>query len=217
MNRTDQVAFFMATALLFCLESRAQVIVPWALRGTIDTDGDSSPNLVDNAPGVANNQADGDGDQIGDVIDPTPLISNPVLGTLVVGIPPVPSILAGSSAVIPYTPFNSPPTLVIPPGDYGYIDLDLGGDSVFDATYFGPLSAAIDQIVIPPSLFTSPLWNLNTPGTYTFHAMAFAPGVSVSGVGVSISSVEVLPVPEPAGVAMLAAGVAVAVPRLRRR
>src|SRR4051812_13003270 len=55
-------------------------LAPWASRNSVDTDGDGSPDLVDNAPGVANDQADNDADGIGNVIDPTPNNSNPALG-----------------------------------------------------------------------------------------------------------------------------------------
>lgn len=208
MSRTLAAAPVLLAALLLTSHAGAAVVVPWALRMTVDTDGDTVPDIVDNAPGVANNQADADADLIGDVIDPTPMLSNPALGSLVIGIPPLPSILAGSNGVIDYLMVS-----LIPPGGFGYVDLDFGGDNVYDATYFGPLTASLDQIVIPPSLFVSGTWDLYTPGTYQFQALAFAPGGTHANAGPTFSSI-VVEAPEPASLTIV---VVAAATLLRRR
>jgi hypothetical protein len=200
-------AFVLWSLVVFPSIAPAAVTSTWANRAAIDSDGDSVFDLVDNAPGTSNiGQEDTDNDLIGDVIDPTPFGSNPNLGDpgLLLGSPS--TITAGSNASVPYL------TSVIPPGAWGHIDLDLGGDSTFDATYFGPLTTSVNNITIIPSLFTSALWDLNTPGTYTLHAKAFAPGMSSQNV--SITNVTVVPEPAAIGFA-LAAGFA-AIARRRR-
>ena len=207
MNRRAWVALLVVAAGLIGLQSaRAQVVVPWASRFTVDTDGDGSVDLLDNAPGVSNNQADTDADGIGDVIDPTPSSSNPNLGDPGLGMFGPYTITAGASAQLDYFMI-----LATPPGGYGHIDMDLGGDNVFDATYFGPLTANLNTITIPASLFVDPLWDLNTPNApaqYIFQGKAFGPGMSSQNVMIT----GVIVTPEPAAIAFLSA-----MPLLARR
>lgn len=186
-------------AMLVTMTAQAATpqLVPWALRTTVDTDGDGTPDLFDNAPGAVNNQADLDADLIGDVIDPTPVNSNPYLGDpgLLLGAPY--TISSGSNVTIDYL------MVVTPPGAWGYIDLDLGGNGIYDATYFGPLSTSLSQILIPVNQFEIPgLYSQNVPGSYPIYAKAFGPGMtsqfnSITGVNV---------VPEPTTLAMFASG-----------
>lgn len=174
--------------------SAAQV-VPWALRTTVDSDGDSTPDLFDNAPGAANNQADADADLIGDVIDPTPNGSNPSLGDPFLGMNGPHTIAAGAHVFVDYLMLSFEP-----PGQWGHIDLDFGGNGVYDATYFGPLTFSLNQIDVPPALFVDPTWNLNVPGSYVLHALAYGPGSSSQNYTISGAIVT----PEPATVALLA-------------
>jgi hypothetical protein len=173
-------------------------LVPWALRNSVDTDGDGTADLIDNAPGIANNQADSDADQIGDVIDPTPFTSVPNLGDPGLGMLGPYTIPSGSSVALDYQM-----VLQTPPGAWGHIDLDLGGDAVYDATYFGPLTASLNQIVIPAGLFELPgLYSQTVPGSYLVYAKAFGPGMlsqneTITGVNV---------VPEPTSFLMLLGG-----------
>jgi hypothetical protein len=167
----------------------AQVTVPWALRATVDTDGDGVPDLVDNAPGFFDvSQMDSDMDQIGDVIDPTPSQSVPNLGDPFLGMNGPHTISAGAHVFVDYLMMN-----FAPPGQWGHIDLDLGGNGVYDATYFGPLTSALNQIDISPSLFVDSTWDLNTPGTYVLHALAYGPGSFSQNY--TISGAIVLPEP----------------------
>jgi hypothetical protein len=183
-------------------------IVPWAQRNTVDTDGDSTPDLVDNAPGIANNQQDTDADQIGDIIDPTPNNSNPALGDPGLGMLGPYTITTGSHAFLDYLM-----VLGTPPGAWGYIDLDFGGNGIYDATYFGPLTANFNQIDIPPNLYVDGTWNLNAVGSYQVFAKAFGPGMhsqndTITGVNV---------VPEPGAIALLSVGCALLVMWRRSR
>lgn len=174
------------------------VVVPYAVRGTVDTDGDLTPDTFDNAPGVANDQQDMDADGIGDVIDPTPAMSNPSLGDPGLGLFAPTPITAGSHVFLPYTM-----TIATPPGGWGHIDLDFGADGIIDATYFGPLDSTTNLMDISPSLYSSALWDLNTPGTYTFQAWAVGPG-RVSENPSIVTNVVVL-APEPGTVILLGA------------
>lgn len=174
----------------------AAVVVPWSLRTTVDSDGDGVNDLFDNAPGFFDvSQVDTDNDAIGDVIDPTPSNSNPYLGDLVLGMNGPYTIAAGAHVFVDYLM-----AAYEPPGQFGHIDLDLGGDGVYDATYFGPLTFSVNQIDIPPSLYIAPNWNLNVPGTYALHALAYAPGGSSQNYTISGAIV----VPEPATLALVA-------------
>ncbi len=156
---------------------------------TVDSDGDATPDLFDNAPGTANNQADADADGIGDIIDPTPNASNPNLGDPGFILAPAMPIVAGANANFDYL------VLVTPPGGWGRIELDFDQDNVADAVFFGPLTAVMDTISIPAGLFVDPLWDLYTPGTYTVAMKAYAPGMSSANW--AHPYVTVLPVPEP--------------------
>jgi hypothetical protein len=171
-------------------------LVPWANRTAVDTDGDGTPDLFDNAPGVANNQADIDADGIGDVIDPTPNNSNPALGDPGLGMLGPYTILSGSSVSLDYEM-----VLQVPPGAWGHIDLDLGGNGIYDATYFGPLTSSYNQIVIPPNQYEiAGVYSQNIPGTYAIYAKAFGPGMQSQNE--TITSVKVIP--EPASISFVA-------------
>jgi hypothetical protein len=183
-------------------------LVPWANRNTVDTDGDGTPDLFDNAPGVANDQADNDADGIGNVIDPTPNNSNPALGDPGLGMLGPYTIFSGSSVSLDYKM-----TLQVPPGAWGHVDLDLGGNGVYDATYFGPLTASFNQIVIPANQYEIPgVYSQNVLGSYAIYATAFGPGMQTQNV--TITGVNVIP--EPASVCLLAA-VGLAAGSRRRR
>ena len=99
------------TLLLTSARTAAPQLAPWASRNSIDTDGDGTPDLVDNAPGVANDQADNDADGIGNVIDPTPNNSNPASAILGWGCSGPYTIFSGSSVSLDYKM-----TLQVPPG-----------------------------------------------------------------------------------------------------
>jgi len=179
--------------------AKSSTLVLASQAGTVDTDADSVPDLVDNAPGIANNQADTDADGIGDAIDPTPNLSNPALGDPGLGVYSSPSIFAGGTAT-----FNYLTTLGTPPGAWGYVQLDFDLDNTPDALYFGQLSSTIDTIAIPASLFVNASWDLYTSGTYTVGMKAFAPGMHSENW--AYPNVTVLPVPEPASMLLMAAG-----------
>jgi hypothetical protein len=195
-----RVCLLVGVVALILLLSSAHAatpqLVPWANRNTVDTDGDGTADLVDNAPGVANNQQDNDADGIGDVIDPTPNNSNPALGDPGLGMLGPYTIVSGSSVSLDYLM-----TLQVPPGAWGHIDLDLGGNGIYDATYFGPLTASFNQIVIPPNQYEIPgVYSQNILGSYAIYAKAFGPGMQTQNV--TITGVNVIP--EPASVALFA-------------
>ena len=192
-------ALLAAALIAPAADAFAAQTVLWAVRGTVDSDGDSVNDLVDNAPGTFDpSQVDTDADLIGDIIDPTPSLSDPALGDPGLGMngPPAP-IPAGSTAYFDYQMM-----LGVPPGAFGHIDLDFGGNGVFDATYFGPLTASINQIALAANLFVDSTWDLNTPGYYTLHAKAYGPGMSTQNV--TITNVTVIP--EPAALALAVCG-----------
>src|SRR4029079_16284486 len=145
--------FLLAVSLLVVPATAATPqLSTWANRNTVDTDGDAVACLVDNAPGFFDpSQVDADADQIGDVIDPTPFNSNPALGDPGLGMLGPYTISSGSSVALDYVM-----TLQTPPGAWGHIDLDLGGNGIYDATYFGPLTTSFNQIVIPAGMFELP-------------------------------------------------------------
>ncbi len=194
-------AMVAASVLLSNLDdAKSSSLVLAAQQSTIDSDGDGVPDLVDNAPGISNNQADADADGIGDAIDPTPFISNPNLGDPGLGVNSSPSILVGGTATFDYL------TALPTPGDWGRIELDLDLDNVADAVYFGPLTTSINTIAIPASLFVNASWDLYTPGLYTVGMKAFAPGMSSQNW--VYPNVTVMPVPEPSSLYLLAAATA---------
>jgi hypothetical protein len=199
--RLIPICIFFLGVSLFVMRANAATsqLVPWALRNTVDTDGDGTADLVDNAPGISNNQADSDADQIGDVIDPTPFTSVPNLGDPGLGMLGPYTISSGSSVALDYLM-----VLQTPPGAWGHIDLDLGGNGVYDATYFGPLTASLNQIPIPAGQFELPgLYSQTVPGSYLVYAKAFGPGMSSQNE--TITSVNVV-VPEPTSLLMLLGG-----------
>jgi hypothetical protein len=182
--------------LLFVAHAASAVVVPWAQRTTVDSDGDGINDLVDNGPGFFDvTQIDTDADGIGDVIDPTPSSNNPNFGDMVLGMNGPHTIAAGAHVFVDYLMMAFEPA-----GQFGHIDLDLGGNGVYDATYFGPLIFNMNQIDIPPSLFVDPTWNLNVPGSYTLHALAHGPGGSSHNYTISGAIVT----PEPATCALIA-------------
>jgi hypothetical protein len=208
MKRIVLVLCALAATSYLPAAAQTAVTVPWALRTTVDTDGDGVNDLVDNAPGAFDpSQVDADADQIGDIIDPTPVNSNPFLGDPGLGMGGPYTIAAGSSASLGYLMM-----LATPPGGWGHIDLDFGGNGVYDATYFGPLTTSMNQITITPALYVDPTWNLNVAGSYTVYAKAYGPGMqsqfeTISGVNVT---------PEPAGMALwMCAAMGLAVARWR--
>jgi MYXO-CTERM domain-containing protein len=198
-------------AVSFVQITDAQTIVPYAQRFTVDSDADTVVDLFDNAPGTFNpSQIDSDNDLIGDDIDPTPFGSNPALGDpgLLLGAPQ--TIPAGSHDFIGYLM-----ALQVPPGAFGHIDMDFGGDSTIDAVYFGPLTATVNQVDVPPGLYVNAVWDLNTPGTYTVKMTATGPGMVSQNP--SITNVNVTPAPEPAAGATALIAIAGLFVRRRRR
>lgn len=204
MKRSLMVCLVLASCAWPSLGD-ASALVPWAQRNTVDSDGDSIPDLVDFAPGVFDNGSDLDNDGIGDAIDPTPTGSNPNLGPMLLGIAPVTPIPQGGTAIFDYIG-GALPFYPEPPGAYGYIDLDFGGDATFDATYFGPLTLNFLPLAVPANFFTAGNWNLNQPGTYALHATARAPGMSTQGP--TLTSVTVTPEPSSLLLAALGLGMA---------
>ena len=211
MNRLFLTGLAALATAQMVLPARAAQTVAWAQRTTVDSDGDGQNDLVDNAPGTPNpDQLESDTDGIGDVIDPTPFNANPSLGDPGLGIfDPLPHA-AGST--VGYDYFM---TISAPPGGFGHIDLDFGGNGVFDATYFGPLTTNIDQFSVAASLFVDGTWNLNAPGTYTLHARAYGPGMSSQNE--TISNVTITPEPASFALGGVAAGSLVTMVRRRRR
>jgi hypothetical protein len=185
-------AVALAAALFWSTQgAQASSLVLAAQSATVDSDGDSVIDLVDNAPGVSNNQADADADGIGDVIDPTPNISNPALGDPGLGVYSSPTISVGGTATFDYLMVTA-----TPPGNFGRVELDFNLDNTTDAVFFGPLDPTINTIAIPASLFVDAAWDLFTPGTYTVGMKAYAPGMHSENW--AYPNVTVLPVPEPA-------------------
>lgn len=188
----SRTGLFLFAALLLVAPAFAATpqLVPWALRSTVDTDGDGTPDLTDFAPGVVDNQMDTDNDGIGDIIDPTPNVSNPALGDPGLGMLGPYTINSGSSVALEYIM-----NLQTPPGAWGYIDLDFGSDNIYDATYFGPLTMAnYNQIVIPAGMFELPgLYSQTVLGYYQIYAKAFGPGMHSQFE--TIQNVNVVPEP----------------------
>jgi hypothetical protein len=180
--------------------SAAQLVVLAAQQGTVDSDGDGVMNINDNAPGTFNPfQEDTDNDGIGDAIDPTLMTSNPSLGDPGLGIYSPASISPGGTAAFPYT------VLIEPPGSFGQIELDFNADATPELIYFGPLTTGINMLQIPAILYTSPLWDLYTPGTYTAGMLAYAPGMS--SLYPALPNITVVPEPAAVVLAMLAGAV----------
>jgi len=205
-------AFLIAVAMLTAqAEAATPQISTWALRTTVDTDGDGVNDLMDNAPGAFDpSQVDADADQIGDIIDPTPMNSNPALGDPGLGMLGPYTIASGSNVALDYI-MNSQ----TPPGAWGHIDLDFGGNGVYDATWFGPLiTAGYNQIVIPAGMFELPgLYSQTVPGSYQVFAKAYGPGMhsqfeTITGVNV---------VPEPATLWALLSAASLGLLRRRAR
>src|SRR6188472_3971353 len=130
MNLFRTSLFLLAALLLVATASAATPqLSTWANRTLVDTDGDGVADLVDNAPGTSNpSQVDTDADQIGDAIDPTPVNSNPALGDPGLGMLGPYTIPSDSNVALDYIM-----NLQTPPGAWGYVDLDLGGNGVYDA------------------------------------------------------------------------------------
>ena len=197
--------------LLILNEANASSLVLGAQQLTVDSDGDGLPDLLDNAPGTPNvAQFDTDNDGIGDAIDPTPVNSNPSLGDPGLLLAPALPIPAGGSASFDYLV-----VLATPPGGWGRIELDFDLDTVTDAVYFGPLTAAINTITIPAGLFVGATWDLYTPGTYTVGMKAYGPGMSSQNW--ANPNVTVTPVPEPTTLVLAVFGCIFAVVALRRK
>jgi hypothetical protein len=167
------VQFLAAISTLFAAgiaSAATPQLALWANRSTVDTDGDGVPDLVDFAPGVFDNQMDTDNDGIGDPIDSMPSTSMPYYGDTVLGLTGPYTINAGGTVNVSYN-------ISLPvDGDWGHIDIDFGGDSVYDATYFGPLTTSFLTMPIPASFFVGSQWDLNTNGNYALYAKAFGPG-----------------------------------------
>jgi len=176
-------------------EVRSSTLVLAAQSATVDSDGDSVADVVDNAPGVPNNQADADMDAIGDVIDPTPNLSNPALGDPGLGIYSSPGILVGGTATFDYV------VNTIPPGGFGQVELDFNLDNTTDAVFFGPLDVTINTISIPASFFVDAAWDLFTPGMYTVGMKAYSPGMHSENW--AYPNVTVTAVPEPSTLLLL--------------
>jgi hypothetical protein len=201
MNLFRTSLFLLAALLLVAPASAATPqLSTWANRTLVDTDGDTIADLFDNAPGTSNpSQVDTDADQIGDAIDPTPVNSNPALGDPGLGMLGPYTIPSGSSVALDYIM-----TLQTPPGAWGHIDLDLGGNGIYDATYFGPLTTSgYNHIVIPTGMFELPgLYSQTVPGSYLVHAKAFGPGMQSQNV--TITGVNVVPEPTTLLLALIA-------------
>lgn len=198
-------------AAVFCLllapgSVRAATAVDAATAASIDTDADGVPDLFfssgygnsfDNAPSFNNpSQQDSDGDQYGDVIDPTPLVPGPVVDigfTTVVG--PY-NVAPGAGVTINFT------TSASPPGNFGHINMYFQNPTP-EAYAFQSLATPGGSVFIPANLITIPgIWDLNTPGTYNVELWGLAPG-EIAGYKGGIATVNV--VPEPTSLTLLAA------------
>jgi hypothetical protein len=210
-RRVAGLAFALAGLVWGSGIVRAQTVVSYANRFTVDSDGDGQVDLLDNAPGTSNpSQVDNDADGIGDAVDPTPSMNNPALGDpgLLLGAPT--NVPIGTHAFLSYAA-----AVQTPPGGFGHIDIDFGGDNTVDAVYFGPLTGSVNQIDIAPSVYSALDWNLNALGTYTAYMKAFGPGMSSQNA--AITNVTVV-TPEPtAGLALFAAGIPAVLARRRRQ
>ena len=119
------------------------------------------------------------------------------------------TIVSGSSVSLDYEM-----VLQVPPGAWGHIDLDLGGNGIYDATYFGPLASTFNQIVIPPNQYEiAGVYSQNIPGVYAIYAKAFGPGMqsqfeTITGVNV---------IPEPASISFAAMAALIVCSRRRMR
>ena len=191
--------FFLAGSV-----ARAATAVTAAQAELVDTDGDGIPdihsgNSYDNASRDVSNpsQSDEDGDQYGDVIDPTPTVPGPFvdIGFAIGG---TYTVAPGAGVNINFTTTNSPP------GDFGHINIMMDGGAMADAVAFQSLATPGSSFFIPANLITIPgLWDLNTPGTYTVEAWGLAPG-EIGGYKGGDATVVVTP--EPASLALLAVG-----------
>lgn len=198
MKRIVSTSLLLGVGLLFSLDAQAAVTVLWSQRTTVDSDGDAVPDLFDSAPGAFNPfQEDADMDQIGDVIDPTPSTSVPNLGDPGLGMNgPISPLPPGSTAIFDYLMFYA-----VPPGAFGHIDLDFGGNGIYDATYFGPLTANFLQFSVLANLFVDSTWDLNTAGFYLMYAKAYGPGMSSANV--TINGVTITPEPTTCALALI--------------
>jgi hypothetical protein len=193
---TSWLFVLLVTVLAVSLDARsAHAQVPWSARTSVDTDADGTPDVFDNAPNFSNpGQEDLDSDQIGNVIDPAPTSVGPFLGDL--------GLTIGGPYTIPIGgPVNANYNVAVPVyGNYGHIDLDLGGDGIMDADFFGALNGTAGIINIGAGLYSDANWNLNAPGTYTLKAEAFGPGGQSQIVSTSVTVV-----PEPTAALLVAA------------
>lgn len=207
--RTIAASILLLVAFTSCALAATPQLVLIGQQNVPDTDGDGLADDVDNAPGTVNvDQLDTDADGIGDAIDPTPVNSNPFFGDPGLGIyGPLP-IYPGGTAVFDYT------VITQPPGGWGRIYLDFDADQVSDAVYYGPLTTGINPIAIPASFFSHPLWDLNTPGTYTVGMKGFGPGYASQFW--ALPNITVLPVPEPASLGLLSVASLALLARRRR-
>jgi len=206
MLRTRWVLVGVVVILGLSLDvRRAAAQVPWAGRTSVDTDADGAPDVFDNAPNFSNpGQNDLDADGIGDVIDPQPTHAGPFLADLGLTLGGPYTINAGAQLNVAYN------VAVTVWGNFGHIDLDLGGDGTMDATYFGSLDGTLGNINIGPGLHVDAFWDTNTPGVYTLKGEAFGPGGQSQLVSTSVTVV-----PEP-GIGLVA-GMTVVTCAFRRR
>lgn len=166
--------------------AKGNALTLFANRGAVDSDGDSVPDLTDNAPGIANaSQADSDGDLIGDAIDPTPGVSGPFISGAVLNLSGPYFVSVGGPLSVNYN------MSVAPAGAFGHIDLNFDGGAM-DATYFGPMDTTLRSFAVPANFFTSANWNLGRNGAYALAGSFTGPSGSTPTVTSAVSAI-----PEP--------------------
>lgn len=180
---------------------------------TADGDGDARADYQDNGLDWANaDQADADGDGIGDVVDADNSVDNSLSITLTLDGPY--TITVGGTVTIGVSLSATPPV------GYGYVGFYLGDAGSYDPTTFdgfmagtggGAASLATGTtyyVDVAASFFTDANWDLNTAGTYDLHALLFGPGIISSSVSTYVTVNGVAPVPEPGTLALFGLGAA---------
>jgi hypothetical protein len=199
--------FCIAAAIVGTSTAHAATAVTPATAATIDTDADGIPDLqfsggygnaFDNAPSFNNpSQADNDGDQYGDAIDPNSSAFGPVVD-IEFTIGGNYNVAPGAGVTINFS------TIASPPGNFGHINLYLQPGGTPDAYAFQSLATPGGSFFIPANLLTIPgFWDLNTPGVYTVEAWGLSPG-PIAGYKGGTATVTV--VPEPTSAVLLSLG-----------